>query len=162
MGQVLHRGRLQGWEPVGVAVLWFNLSRAPSHSFFLQLCLHLGLTLNNFTLPIPFSATPPTLHHTLATFQYIQSIRLTHTVLEHYTRAVQTHAAQLKHLFSTICHHHPNLLTSVHSTLLSAQRALDRLADIKLRKLSNLCTNYLNGGAILHFLHPLPPPSTYL
>ena len=138
----------------------FNLSRALSHSFFLQSCLHLGLTPNNLTLPIPFSATPPTLRHTLATFQYIQSVRLTHTVLEHNTRAAQTHATQLKQLFSTICHHHPHLLPSVHSTLLSAQRALDRLAELKLRKLSNLCTNYLNGGGVLPFRHPLatPPP----
>ena len=39
----------------------FNLSRALSLSFFLQSCLN----LNNLTLPIPFSATRPTLHHTL-------------------------------------------------------------------------------------------------
>ena len=71
----------------------FNLSHVLSHSYFLQSCLHLGLTPNNFTLPIPFSATPPTLCHTLTTFQFIQSVHLTHTVLEHNTRAVQTHAS---------------------------------------------------------------------
>ena len=131
----------------------FNLSH-----FFLQTCLNLCLTPNNLTLPIPFSASPPALRHTLATFQYIQSIHLTHTVLQHYTLAVQTHAAQLKYLFSIICHQHPHLLPSVHSTLLSAQRALNCLVDIKIHKLSNLCTNFLNGGGFLPLCNPLHLP----
>ena len=76
----------------------FNISCALSHSFSLQSCLILGLTPNNLILPIPFTAFPPALRHTLATFQYIQSICLAHTVLQHYMLAVHTHAAQLKHL----------------------------------------------------------------
>ena len=108
---------------------------------------------NNLTLPIPFSATPPTLCHTLGTFQYIQSVCLTHTVLEHITRA----QPRLTQLNLNICSPLFAIITpSVHSTLLSAQRALDRLDDIKLCKLSNLCTHYLNGGGILPFRHPPP------
>ena len=85
----------------------FKLSQSLSHSFFLQSCLNLGLTPNNLTLNIPISASPPELHHTLATLRYIQSIHLTHTVLRHHMRAFQTHATKLKHLVSIISQQHP-------------------------------------------------------
>ena len=83
--------------------------------------------MKNLTLPIPFSASPPSLCHTLATFQYIQSICLTHTVLQQYTLAAQTHAAQLKHLFFTMCHQHPHFLPQL--TVLFARRNVRMIAS---------------------------------